>query len=270
VLAAQPAFLVKDINTTTNNPASDFWPTFGQANGLLYFSIDDGIHGREVWRSDGTGAGTFLLGDFCPGICDGGFFVHFTTLGGEIYFFTNSSDLRKSDGSPAGTVPVPLGLLVSDVAAVNGELILSASTPTGVGPELWASDGTAAGTVGLAEIFPGPQGSFPVFLGKAGGNLFFAATDPTHGRELWKTDGSAAGTGLVKDLDGTSADSTFDNPGDLPALGVFASIGNRFSSGPRAARVSGRHGARRHRLQPRRLRHEPARTGGHGAALLRL
>src|SRR6185369_17161204 len=110
---------------------------------------------------------------------------------------------------------------------LNGQLILAASSPVigAGGPELWVSDGTVAGTIGLAEIYPGPQGSGPIFLGKAGGNLFFSATDPTHGRELWKTDGTAAGTVLVKDLDGTSAGS-FDGSFTIPREGATPA-GNR-------------------------------------------
>jgi uncharacterized repeat protein (TIGR01451 family) len=221
--SAQPAFLVKDIHTAPLFYPPAFWPEFAQANGLLFFSTDDGIHGREMWRSDGTEAGTFLLADACPGICtDDPFFL--TALGDSVYFVVGGR-LWKSDGSRAGTLPVPLGLGVSGLAEVNGKLILSASNFGASGPEVWASDGTAAGTVGLAEIWPGTQGSFPVFLGKAGSNLFFHAADPVHGRALWKTDGTAAGTVLVKDVAGASSDF-FDGSFSLPQE-VLPGAGNR-------------------------------------------
>src|SRR5262249_55432693 len=36
-------------------------------NGILYFTADDGVHGRELWQSAGTPAGTFLVRDINPG-----------------------------------------------------------------------------------------------------------------------------------------------------------------------------------------------------------
>ena len=69
------------------------------------------------------------------------------------------------------------------------------------GDELWASDGTAAGTRLVADIWPGNGGwSYPSFLTAVGDTLFFGAADGLHGQELWASDGTAAGTRLVKDI----------------------------------------------------------------------
>jgi ELWxxDGT repeat protein len=55
---------VKDIfpGTASSNPAF-----LGFTNNTLFFTCDNGSIGRELWRSDGTLAGTFLLIELNPG-----------------------------------------------------------------------------------------------------------------------------------------------------------------------------------------------------------
>jgi ELWxxDGT repeat protein len=130
------------------------------SSGTLYFSANDGVHGRELWTSDGTESGTVMVRDIRPG--------------------------------PKGSRPTGL-------AQVAGTLYFSASDGVG-GYELWKSDGTDAGTVRVDDIRPGPKGSHPAYLIAMGKVLFFVADDGTHHAGLWKSDGSAVGTVLVKEI----------------------------------------------------------------------
>src|SRR5262245_43614118 len=88
------------------------------------------------------------------------------------------------------------------IVGQNGVGLFMACPPT-TGCELWRSNGTAAGTVLVKDIYPGPNGSSPLSESNSAllnGVRYFIATDPVHGRELWKSDGTAAGTVMVKDI----------------------------------------------------------------------
>ena len=56
----QPAHRVKDINTTVSSAGAQ--PSTGvQIGNITYFQADDGVNGQELWRSDGSPAGTRLV-----------------------------------------------------------------------------------------------------------------------------------------------------------------------------------------------------------------
>src|SRR5215210_2803892 len=142
-LQAQPAFLVKDINPGV---ASPWWPQEAEwvaLGGLAVFTRPDSVHGYEIWKSDGTAAGTSPILDICPGICSSN--PHSLAVVGSVVFFhaddgVHGSSLWKTDGTAAGTTLVREVFPFHTIAL--GSLLLFQHHLSQGGLELWRSDGT--------------------------------------------------------------------------------------------------------------------------------
>jgi len=66
--------LVKDI-FTGSNPNGSSPQNFCVAGGNIFFTAQDQTHGSELWKSDGTAAGTVLVKDIRPGTSGGTPFI---------------------------------------------------------------------------------------------------------------------------------------------------------------------------------------------------
>ncbi len=64
LLEAQEPYLVKDINLIGGGSSPSY---LTNVNGTLFFQASDGTNGLELWKSDGTAAGTVLVKDINPG-----------------------------------------------------------------------------------------------------------------------------------------------------------------------------------------------------------
>jgi ELWxxDGT repeat protein len=171
----------------------------------LFFAAGDKSTGVELWKSDGTEAGTGLVKDLNTG----------------------------------GNLSLPTSFRV-----LGSKLLFRTTYDSTNGSELWTSDGTDAGTVMVKDINPGSANASPSNVTVVGDTAYFGANDGAHGKELWRTDGTAAGTVMVKDIYPSLA-GPFGNtiigdsdPSNFTALG--GSVYFSASDGSDAA--AGRHG----------------------------
>jgi len=151
-----------------------------------------------LWRTDGTPAGTFCPAE-TPDCPTGQPLSELTRLGDRVLFVQNA-ELQVTDGTADGTATLPAGSFPASLTPfpAAGKVLLRANG-SGLGHELWASDGTVAGTQLIKDLRPGSGSSFPGALTAAGPQVFFFATDDA-GEELWASDGTAAGTRRVTDI----------------------------------------------------------------------
>src|SRR5262249_9841493 len=150
-------------------------------NGTLFFTASNGTTGQELWKSDGTTAGTVLVKDFS--------WPHYspenlTEFNGTLYFNVWNSpkdELWKSDGTAVGTM---MGKAINPGGHYPNLDIFTKgsgtfySTANGAGGSLWRSDGTTAGTVPVANLNA-------TSITNANGTVFFTSNDGVHGSELW-------------------------------------------------------------------------------------
>ena len=137
--------------------------SFACLNNVLYFVGENYVTANtrdsEVWRSDGTLAGTSLMFDAYPGTC---------------------STIACSSGA-------------SNLTVANNLLYFTArdsTAGTGTGSELYVSDGTGAGT-SVIDIVPGLSSSSPAFLTVFRGELWFRATTSAFGTDWVSHNGTS-------------------------------------------------------------------------------
>jgi ELWxxDGT repeat protein len=198
---SQTASLTRDINTSRVllelfSSSPDHLLAVGDK---IFFVASQEGSGRELWVSDGSGIGTQMLGDVCPGTCDAKP-VLLGVTGGALLFTAevpnalNRREVWRSDGTRKGTFPLrstgsaPIYSGDSSAVSIAGALLFSGCTAEFV-CQLWRSDGTAEGTQQVKEV--------PAFnLVAVGGKAYFLSGDVA----LWASDGTAAGTQKVRDL----------------------------------------------------------------------
>ena len=160
---------VSDVRSDLNRIAGLTWlrphgPLRRRSSGTLFFSANDGAHGCELWKSDGTDAGTVLVKDINPGST--GFVPRQPDERRTGRCSSRPTTARTAPSCGRATAPRPAPSW-SRTSIRPGTVRAGTSSPT-VGRdavlrgrrrharhELWKSDGTAAGTVLVKDICPG-------------------------------------------------------------------------------------------------------------------
>ena len=187
--------------------------------GNLHFTARNDHGFTELWKTDGTVAGTVLV-PLRP--TTGSRPEQFTVAGDRIYFSATTSlgtELWSSDGTEAGTSLVyerrsgPSSSWPYGLSQAGGRLFF------GYNAILYTTDGTATGTEAITRISDGwfqDRWAKPVALGDR--LLFdFHGFNTDTGTELWSSDGTPQGTRLVRDIAPGSATS---HPQDLTRVGA--------------------------------------------------
>jgi len=185
-------------------------------NDVRVFVIDDGIHGSELWRTDGTAEGTCVLLDLdltpTPSNSNTGDFI---AVGDTTFFLADDGrhgrELWRTDGTSSGTVlvkdltPGARDSYIGNMANVNGillfEVLYATDEDNNYATALWRSDGTASGTQLVCDFairFYDYSDEIQVIDGVA----YFPGRVAQGGEELWRSDGTTEGTWRITDLSG--------------------------------------------------------------------
>ena len=198
---AQTPTLIKDINPK-GNAFSDIYDnqTFVSNSKYIFFAADNGTDGTEIFRTDGTAAGTMMLKDI--NLKGDAYPKGFLIFKDELYFSASdgtNEGLYKTNGTAAGTVLIKqmtlqINLTKPEIIEYKDNLYF------GVNGGLWKTDGTAAGTSKVATLttstFSQEVRDFVLFNSK----IYFAGSTGSSETNLMESDGTAAGTKIVVDV----------------------------------------------------------------------
>ena len=242
--------MVKDIfpGAEINGVGSSRPTSLINLNGTLYFSANNEIFtsefgatdcatSGELWKSDGTEAGTVLVKDIYQGP-GGSAPSGFIQVGNMLFFKANNGlsgrELWKTDGTANGTTAVK-DIVVSPgsnpkwFTEMNGKVYFKAFNQDGGpafsrGTEIYQTNGTVSGTGQTTWIYN--FGSNPNEFVNHNGELYISAYNGG-GVELYKSNGlglysAGAATVVVKKINSPSSPfGPGSNPSHLTSGGQF-------------------------------------------------
>lgn len=197
--------------------------SFPQMNGNIYFYGDDGIHGTELWKSDGTISGTSMVKDInlAPGagMADTLYIRNIIANNNKLFFFaidtTHGDEIWSSDGTESGTN------IIKEYAPGNTNilsggpyfLILDNKVLFNFGQSLCITDGTTQNTQLLASVGVINSNDNAYLNNK----LFFYGSGSSPSSAIFETDGTPSGTKEVYSI----AHSKFQRNSKFVSLVTF-------------------------------------------------
>lgn len=179
---------------------------------FVFFSANDGVHGVELWASDGTASGTNMVKDLNANLGE-------ITTTNDYAFFTvgknGDRELWRSDGTENGTFQLSYILPPGDQAnpinieEFNNQVVFMAFDGANFG--LYKSDGSVAGTQKLVSLYEGYEPTRMLSHWEHNNKFYFVYYHANIGKtEIWESDLSVNGTKLLH---------RFENyPGEIKAM----------------------------------------------------
>ena len=203
--SADGTYQLKNIQPGTTASYPHYLTTF---NGLIFFSANDGTHGRELWSTDGTPEGTTLVEDINSRTLNADI-VQMTPFGNKLFFGASEGTYEGpwiSDGTEAGTFPLAVNSLTGlgpgiytqvdnysdpDLKPVNANGVMYFLAASRSPVVLWRSDGTPAGTKVVSSLLALPRamtslGQDAFGLSGNGDQLIFWKANPEGSLEVIK------------------------------------------------------------------------------------
>ena len=171
--------------------------------GTVFFSATDKTHGRELWAYSVETRKGQMVADLCPGPASSnpwrlfsrtnGDIVYSATTaenGDELWFCPSGSDGNYSTRLIKDIIPGPMGSEPEPIVA-HENLVYFYATTLSAGRELWCTNASEAQTAMVADLFPGPQGSYANgarVTADDQGFYFVAFADAAKGAVLFRLD----------------------------------------------------------------------------------
>ncbi|MFD0963557.1 T9SS type A sorting domain-containing protein [Pseudofulvibacter geojedonensis] len=171
----------------------------GSINGKFIFTINiSSTNKANLWRSDGTEAGTYELTGEIDGNGSGGTgstseLSHYIVFNENLYFISRYS-LHKTDGTIVNTNQVANVwnaqtniVNFGDIIEINGKMYFSFYSKDQKKLSIYESDGTTGGTSEIYTI-TSSEYFYPSFLVSSDDNLIFSSINSTNGTSIFSLD----------------------------------------------------------------------------------